>query len=186
MMIRKRGLSVFLVGVATGLASVFLWCLPAGAVDLKLGWDPNSEPDLEGYAIYLKKNSVPGNKNLYGHVALEDLEDPNSPSETIGGLENNQIYHIALKAYNAAGNYSDFSDPICVQITDNVVGLCSETDAADGGGSAEGGSGSGNGGGGCFIASAAESVLGWAAMIGALPLLFIGAFGFRTLMRWKR
>lgn len=138
----------------------------ATAVDLTLAWDPNAEADLEGYAIYVKKNSPPGNSNLYGHVAVSDLEDPDAPYETITDLNSGSKYYIALKAYNAAGKYSAFSEPICIQVAaDDSVGLCSDVGA---GGDSSGGSGGGGGGGSqCFIASAADfsPVGGSAAML---------------------
>jgi uncharacterized membrane protein YgcG len=132
----------------------FFLCLPAMAVDLTLGWDPNTEPDLEGYAVYVRKNAVPKNANLDGHVAAADLDDPSSPQYTITGLEKNTRYYLALKAYDSAGNYSAFSDALCVDVGD-TIGLCS--DAGDNSGGSGGGTNSGGGGGGgCFISAAAD------------------------------
>lgn len=154
MPMKNRELPVFFLIGAMIFFVALLWCVPALAADLTLAWDPNPEPHLEGYAVYLKKNAVPEEKNLYGHVALEDLDDPNAPRFQISGLENNIKYYISLKAYDIAGQYSAFSEPICIQVTDNVIGLCSEADADDGGGTSNGGSG---GSGGCFVGTVSDS-----------------------------
>jgi hypothetical protein len=161
---RARRLSCTIAGaLCLAILSQTAWA----AVDLTIAWDPNPEPNLEGYAVYLKKKAVPEEKNLHGHVALEDLDDPNAPHFQVSGLENNGTYYIALKAYDTAGQYSSFSEPICVQVTDNVIGLCSETDADDGGGSSNGGSG---GSGGCFVGTVSDSApdLGVAGTVLAL------------------
>lgn len=159
----KRARRLFLP--LAGAICLALLSQTAWAIDITLGWDPNPEPDLAGYAVYVKKNSPPGNSNLYGHVAVADLEDPDSPYETISDLKSGSTYYIALKAYNSASKYSQFSEPICIQVAaDDSVGLCSE---AGGGGSSSGGSG--GGGSQCFIASAADSApVGGAAALLAL------------------
>jgi hypothetical protein len=91
----------------------------AEAAKVTLGWDSNSEPDLEGYVIYRKTGS-PGPP--YDHVDTlpeDDLDDPLHPKVTLTGLKKDQQYYIALTAYNTEGVESDFSDDICVEVVHN-------------------------------------------------------------------
>jgi hypothetical protein len=159
-MLSKKNRRALFSNLIAGFLITLLLCPPLFAFELTLGWDPNPEPDLEGYAVYLKKGSVPGKRDLYGHVAVEDLRDPGNPAETITGLEDNSKYFIALKAYNTAGSYSEFSSPICVQITNSLIEACAQSDPDGSAGGAPSG-GSGGGGGGCFITSASESISSW-------------------------
>ena len=69
---------------------------------LHLAWNANTEIDLSGYKIYCGKE--PGNYEYYvdvGNVTeypLDDLE-----------LQEEEIYYIAITAYDINGNESDFS-----------------------------------------------------------------------------
>jgi hypothetical protein len=162
------------------LCGVSAWCSAALAVDLTLGWDPNSEADLDGYAVYLKEGAAPGGKNIYGHVAIEDLEDPNNPYLAIEGLENGKQYFISLKAYSISGVYSAFSEPICVQFANDNVGLCSSAEADEGSGSTGGGSGSG---GGCFIKCTANQQFELEYEVIFLALIVITISGFSVRFR---
>ena len=82
----------------------FLILLPsAEAAYLDLAWDPNEEADVAGYKVYYGTssgdytNSVDvGNRTNY---RLDDLID-------------DVIYHIALTAYDRAGNESGFSGEV--------------------------------------------------------------------------
>jgi hypothetical protein len=156
------------LAIAVAAISFFsFFSTAAVAVDVTLGWDPNLEADLEGYAIYVKRDSVPRNKDLYGHLAVGDLADPSNPVETISGLEPDRKYFIALKAYDKAGQYSEFSSAICIQLSGDTVDICTEGATSDPNNSSE--SGSGGGGGGCFITSISD-----AAPLGVL-FLFVSA-----------
>lgn len=158
---------------------VLLLSAPAPAVDLTLGWEPNTEPNLAGYAAFIRKNAPPTNKHLDGHVALGDLEDPANPQYTFTGLQENTRYYIALKAYNRDGKYSPFSNPLCVDVGE-IIQECASTAGDSGGGKSSDG---GGGGGGCFIAAAAE---GFPRPAGLLLSLLTAAPALLLLLRSGR
>lgn len=161
------------VSVIIGISFLFSCVAPASAVDLTLGWDANTEKDIEGYAVYKKVGSAPTDKDLDGYVAIKDLINPAYPVYTISDLKKGSKYYLALKAYNATGTYSAFSNALCVEVGD-TIGLCSDTPSGGTGG------GSGGGGGGCFINSAGAPlpIGAWGAGVAALiigGLMAIGA-----------
>jgi hypothetical protein len=169
--------------------ALFVWAffaLPAWAVDLTLGWDPNSEKDLEGYAVYKRIGAAPTSKDLDGYVAVKDLANPAYPMYPVTGLVKGTKVHLALKAYNTAGVYSAFSEVICVQIGD-TIGLCSDTPPPPpGGGDTGGGSGGGGGGGGgCFIGSAGLDISAGALAAALAALLITGLAGLGWAQKRK-
>ena len=126
---------------------VFLFASPAFSADLTLGWTPNSEPDLEGYGVYFKKD-VPGPPyDFYGFIILQELSDPDNPTFTMTGLQKGSRYYVALTAYDTTGNESYFSDSVCAQVGDQIL-PCASSDVSGGSGG-----GGGGGGGGCFIST---------------------------------
>ena len=132
--------------------TLFVAPLPAAnAEDVTIGWDPNSEPDLEGYVVYRNIGS-PGPP--YDHADTlpeDDLADPLHPQATLSGLEEGQEYYVALTAYNTEGIESNFSDDVCVKVVNGLVEQCNEEFAAS---TSSGGSGGGGSGGSCFIKTA--------------------------------
>jgi hypothetical protein len=125
----------------------------ADAAQVTIGWDSNSEPDLEGYVIYRNAWS-PGPPYDYSNTLPEDdLTDPLNPKVTLTGLKKDQEYYIALTAYNSEGVESSFSNDVCVEVVDGSVGVCANS-------SNLGSSNSSNSGGGgwdvsgCFISTA--------------------------------
>jgi hypothetical protein len=136
-----------------GLLVVFL-ANPSFAADTTLAWDPNSEADLAGYgAYYFRLDDPAAVYNLFGYAALGELNDPSNPTITVTGLDSGVQYQFAVTAYDASGNESSFSIPVCAEVgTVNVAIACPSS--VDGGGSGGGsGGGGGGGGGGCFIRS---------------------------------
>jgi uncharacterized membrane protein YgcG len=135
------------------LAAVWLLVLTKSALaaDTTLGWDPNSEADLAGYgAYYFRLDDPAAVYNLFGYTALADLDDTSSPTVIVTGLETGVQYQFAVTAYDAVGNESSFSVPVCAEI--GAVNVAIACPSSDGGGGSGGGSG-GGGGGGCFIRS---------------------------------
>jgi hypothetical protein len=131
----------------------------AYAVDVTLAWDPNTEPDLDGYTVYYSKGAPGPPYDYAGDLPLGDLADPDNPQVTLTELEELTNYYFALTAYDINGNESSFSSSICIFI-DGVVQECapdSEVGGDVGGdiGSAVGGGGS-SGGGGCFIGASLD------------------------------
>ena len=129
----------------------------ADAAQVTLGWDPNSEPDLEGYVVYRNVGS-PGPPYDYSDTLPEDdFVDPLHPEATLTGLEEGNEYYIALTAYNTEGTESDFSNDVCVEVINGTIGACNASVAPIE--STVSGSG-GGGGSSCFIsASSAESLM---------------------------
>ena len=128
------------------------------AASVTLGWDPNSEPDLEGYVVYRNVGS-PGPPYDYSDTLPEDdFVDPLHPEATLTGLEEGNEYYIALTAYNTEGTESDFSNDVCVEVINGTIGACNASVAPIE--STVSGSGGGGGGSSCFIsASSAESLM---------------------------
>ena len=99
------------------------------AAEVRLAWDPNPEPLVQGYRVYFGKAS-----GFYTNV----LDVGNNTECVIRALDAGTTYFFACTAYSATGDESNFS---------------SEIDYATGGAPAP--SGDSGGGGGCFIATAA-------------------------------
>jgi hypothetical protein len=148
----------------------------AVAVDLTLAWDPNTEPDLEGYGIYFKQGSPGPPYDLFGYVALSELTDPENPDFTLTDLQTGSRYYISLTAYDTAGNESSYADPVCTEIGEQIV-LCGSASGGGGSGTGTGGSSGGNSGGGagCFIETSLTHPKPQATMA---ALLFFGAVLF--------
>ena len=125
-------------------------------MDITLAWDPNTEPDLDGYTLYYSKD-VPGPPYDYvGDLPLSDLADPDNPQATLTDLEERTNYYFALTAYDIDGNESSFSGSLCIYF-DGFLQECapaSEIGGAVGSGSGGGGS---SGFGACFIGSTLHS-----------------------------
>ena len=123
------------------VAGLLLVTNPVWAANATLAWDPNSENDLAGYAIYYQKFPPDQHYNLFAYVALDELADPNSPTFTVSGLEMGGQYQFAVTAYNTASKESAYSIPACAEIGSvNSVIRCPSS-----------GTGAGGDGGGCFI-----------------------------------
>ncbi len=143
----RGGLSKSGVGrLLQGSACLLLLCLlasAAGAAELVVSWDPNTEDDLAGYKLYYGTAS-----GDYGEPIVLDAAE----LVPVGGklyyllenLEPATTYYVALTAYDSSGNESALSEE------------ASYTTAADEAPHASGVTdSSGGGGGGCFIATAA-------------------------------
>lgn len=132
---------------ALGAGFLFLWlALSASqgwAADVTLAWDPNSESDLEGYAVYFSEEDEGPPYQLYGYLALSELDDSANPAFTVTGLEKGTRYYFTVTAYDTSGSESAFSDSVCADVGD-VITPCASA-------SVGGQSGGGSGSGGCFI-----------------------------------
>jgi hypothetical protein len=128
----------------------------AYAVDVTLAWDPNTEPDLDGYTVYYSVDSAGPPYDYVGDLPLDQLPDPDNPQVTLTELDKFVNYHFAVTAYDTEGNESNFSSSLCIYI-DDVVQECEPADGLDAMATGGGGGGSSNGGA-CFIGSAGEGV----------------------------
>ena len=62
----------------------------AYAVDVTLAWDPNTEPDLDGYTVYYAKGSFGPPYDYVGDLPLDQIADPNRPQVTLTDLDQNK------------------------------------------------------------------------------------------------
>ena len=155
------------------LFAIFLNTSRVDAMDLKLAWDANSEPDIAGYKIYY--GTASRTYSLFVDIG-------NMTNYTLKGLQDGTTYYLALTAYNKAGGESDYSNEItsasaaAATTTDPGTSTPSATpgasstppatttpadsaatssDPAVAPSSTSSPDSSGGGGGGCFIATAA-------------------------------
>lgn len=70
-----------------------------------LSWDANSEPDLQGYKIYLATTSG-------GYGASIATLPMDITSYTVTGLETGTTYFFSVTAYNSSGAESSFSNEV--------------------------------------------------------------------------
>lgn len=141
---------------------IFLACLIAaglvfplnstasGPAEFILGWDANSEADLDGYEIYFRKGVPGATYKFLAEVYVNELEDPDNPTVTItdlynglltdlitpvvrmAELANNSTYLFALTAFDTQGKTSDFSEELCVEVIGTSVVECRSADSDSG------------------------------------------------------
>ncbi|UCH21386.1 MAG: fibronectin type III domain-containing protein [Deltaproteobacteria bacterium] len=75
----------------------------AAAADVTLAWDPNSEPDLDGYVVYW------GTASRY-YTFSADVG--NNTTYTISGLAEGQTYYFTATAYDSDNNESGYSNEV--------------------------------------------------------------------------
>jgi hypothetical protein len=152
---RKSNCTPFLLCLLVILTLLFspFYPSPCLAKKVTLGWDPNPEPDLEGYVVYRNVGS-PGPPYKHSDTLLEDdLADPLNPRVTLTGLNEKKEYYIAVTAYDTKGNESYFSDDVCVEIVNSVIENCSASLSP--GSRSSSGRLSSSSGGSCFISTVA-------------------------------
>ena len=85
------------------ILSFFLTLCGLSAIEVKLAWNANPEPDIAGYIVHYGTQSGD----------LDQFQDTgNVTSTTISGLEPSTTYYLALQAYNTAGLFSDLTAEI--------------------------------------------------------------------------
>ena len=130
----------YLVSISVLIISIL--GIPAQGSEVTLAWDPNDEPDLAGYNVYI--NQVGPGPPYYqlDTVSLAEIE-PDNPLYTAAGLKEESYYCFVVTAYDSEGFESGFSNDVCV-LNGQQVALNLAQDR-------------GGGGGGCFISiSSAE------------------------------
>ena len=136
--------------------------LPAASAAVAiLGWDPNSEPDIEGYVVYRNTEESGPPYKYSDDVPEDELADPLNPRLKLTGLKNDKKYYVALTAYNTEGLESSFSNEVCIKVIDNAIQACSEAvspspETSSSSSKSGGGGGGGGGGVGCFITSVSD------------------------------
>ncbi len=107
-----------------------------------IGWDPNTEEDLDGYGIYVSRSSPGPPYEHFGDVFLDELSDPDNPEFTLTEFEDG-TYYFAATAFDIQGDESDYSKRLCVQVSGTYISECisvkSAANATDAGGGIGGG-----------------------------------------------
>ena len=92
----------FLLLVLTALG--LFWCTSlAAAASVTLAWDASAAPELAGYKLY------------YGYASRSYRLSVNvgqATTATLSGLDEAKVYYLAVVAYDAHGNESDFSNEV--------------------------------------------------------------------------
>jgi len=84
------------------VSTILLLCQSAWAAEIRLAWDPNTEPDLAGYKVY------------YGTATrtyTTSINVGNVTNYTLT-LTQGQIYYIAVTAYDTSNNESGYSNEV--------------------------------------------------------------------------
>jgi hypothetical protein len=137
--------------------TLFIAPLPAAnAANVTIGWDANSEPELEGYVVYHNTGSPGPPYEHFDTLPESELADPLNPRVTLTELKEGEEYYIALTAYNSEGIESDYSNDVCVEVVNGIANVCGQsTDPSTSTSSSRGGGGSS---GMCFIKTAGSEV----------------------------
>jgi len=136
--------------VLFGFLITLLWSTSVLSADVTLAWDPNSEPDLNGYSVYFRKDTPGPPYDVAGDLSLSDLNNSYAPSFVVSGLEKGFKYYFAVTARDSAGNESTFSNAVCADVGDTTT-VCPDSSSKSSGG------GGGGGGSGCFISASSEA-----------------------------
>ena len=79
------------------------WSSFGFSAEVTLAWDPNTEPDLAGYKIYIGVQS-----RQYSWI-----QDVGTRAQaTLGNLDGNITYFLSITAYNTRGMESSFSSEL--------------------------------------------------------------------------
>lgn len=103
------------IGALITILVLYIFCIPGHlcAATLEISWNHNTESDLKGYRVYY--GILPGSYQCA-------LDVGNTNHVIIGGFLEEQVYYIAVTAYDYAGNESSFSREVCVPIPLNRGG----------------------------------------------------------------
>jgi uncharacterized repeat protein (TIGR02543 family) len=103
-------LSRFSIACLVLLAISVLSAVDSSA-QIKLAWDPNTEPDLAGYRVYYGTAS-----GIYG----TSVDVGNVTAYTLNGLAQGVTYYLTVIAYDTARNESGYSNEVSGRITESV------------------------------------------------------------------
>jgi hypothetical protein len=112
-----RGLLLSL-SFCCGVTILFLcFITPAGASDIALTWDANTEADLAGYRVYYKTGSTGPPYNGTGAAEGDSPVDVGNVTEfTLSGLTDEVTYFFAVTAYSSEGHESDYSNEVASSV----------------------------------------------------------------------
>ena len=102
---------------------------PALSTDLTIAWDPNSEPDVSAYGIFIRKGAEGPPYDFLGYIDLNEI-DPANPSYVIAGLEDGAEYYLVVTALDTEGLESVYSNSACASIQ-GTVQPCVDSDGGE-------------------------------------------------------
>jgi hypothetical protein len=130
------------------MAGVFAITVNASLLpSVTLVWDPNEEPELVGYSLYIQEDD--GSYTWLGDIEETELDNPLAPKWTVVGLDKRDFYYFALTAFTET-NESDFSENACGKL---ISGYDHYVDCDYQKPEKKKKSSGGGGGGGCFIST---------------------------------
>jgi hypothetical protein len=92
-----------MIRAITTIIVCFMFAAPAGAANLELAWNANTEPDLAGYRVHY--GTAPRN---YG----DSVDVGDTTTYRLNGLLEGITYYLAVTAYDANDNESSFSNEV--------------------------------------------------------------------------
>jgi hypothetical protein len=137
--VEKKSSLIYCAAILLVMAGLLLpvFAGVAFSATVTVAWDPNPEPTVTGYNMYVGTSS--------GRYT-SSVDVGSSTRCTISSLVEGVTYYLAVTAYDGSGNQSGYSEEI-------VYTVPSGSDPAPSPGSSA--ASGGGGGGGCFIATAA-------------------------------
>ncbi len=120
----KPGWRVRTLGILIGLLLLLGVPMAAKAESVSLTWNPNTEPDLAGYKLYM--GTSPGSYSQIfdvGHVT----------SYTVSTLVLGETYYFALTAYDIYANESGFSTELSTTISQTFESAAGDTTSSSSG-----------------------------------------------------
>ena len=130
-LLRTSAIALILLYIVIGFAAGV-----SAECEVTLQWDPNSEPDLAGYRLFLREE---GQYYNYAHPVWEDARTACSVSQ----LAQDTMYYFVVRAFDNNGYESGNSNEVRYPCG-NPPNVSSNLSGSSSGGS---------GGGGCFIGS---------------------------------
>jgi hypothetical protein len=156
LIMKKR---MYFLCICLGFMISFVLCFPVNtlAYNAKLAWDPNEEPDLEGYKLYSRRGDPCPPYNNIDTYQESDLSDPFNPMVEVADLEREVTYYFVVTAFDTDALESGYSNIVWVKNEEWGNAQCSVSNTVNNPVTESGGGGSGGGGGGgaCFISTAA-------------------------------
>ncbi|GEM_PF-5226094 len=89
------------------------------AASVTLSWNRNQEPDIAGYKIFYGTAS---HQYSQSETINDSRHSPLEISHVISNLDDGKTYYFAVKAFDLAGQTSDFSDEISITIPSSTSG----------------------------------------------------------------
>ena len=134
-----RNLFSFPFLITTILFFICMVSTAFGSREVTISWNPNTEEDLEGYAVYLQEEALGPPFEFLAALPVDEMMDPETPTVTLTELEPGSQYYVAVTAYDSQGDESAFSDDLCIQVLESSILQCASASAGNGGGGGNGG-----------------------------------------------